>query len=522
MKKLFGGAFLFWGLLISVSASSDTILRIQNPGGEPEYLDPGLSSGKLDTDILNNLFEGLTEYNPKDSSPIPAVATHWTVSPDGKTYTFFLRNDAKWSDGSPVTAHDFEYSWKRALDPKPASRYAFILYYLKNGEAFNKGEIQDSKKIGVEAIDDDTLKVTLKNPTPFFPNLLSFKTFRPVKQSVVEKYGEKWSLSGQSVSNGPYMLKSWVPQNEIVLVKNPYYWDKSNVAIDNVKFFPIEDVSTAIKKYEAGELDVVLELPGTLLPSFKDRPDFHIFAGNMNYFYIFNVKKPPFDNAKLRQAFAMAVDRKTLTDFIMKGTKKPMGHIVPDGMPGYQSPYEISFDPKRAKQLLAESGFPDPTKLPPIELVYNTDVNHKAIAESIQQMWKTHLGVTVSLRNMELKTLLKTKAEGDYQMAREGWVGDYLDPNTFLEIFIGNSPINFSRWANEKYDSILSQAAGETDPGKRLKLLGTAEKILLEEAPIIPIFSESKTFLIKPKVEGFYGNLMNVHPAKFMSFKEED
>ena len=318
------------------------------------------------------------------------------------------------------------------------------------------------------------------------------------------------------------MLKSWVPQKEIMLVKNPYYWDKSNVAIDNVKFFPIEDVSTAIKKYEAGELDVVLELPGTLLPSFKDRPDFHIFAGNMNYFYIFNVKKPPFDNAKLRQAFAMAVDRKTLTDFIMKGTKKPMGHIVPDGMPGYQSPYEISFDPKRAKQLLAESGFPDPTKLPPIELVYNTDVNHKAIAESIQQMWKTHLGVTVSLRNMELKTLLKTKAEGDYQMAREGWVGDYLDPNTFLEIFIGNSPINFSRWANEKYDSILSQAAGETDPGKRLKLLGTAEKILLEELPIIPIFAESKTFLINPKITGFYGNLMDVHPAKFMNFKKEN
>lgn len=518
--KLLGLLLIALGALIPAilkadPAPAERMLNLYN-GAEPEYLDPGIISGTVEHHILVDTFEGLTTYNPKDSTPVAGVANGWKVSPDGLVYTFSLRKEAKWSDGTPVTAQDFEYAWKRVLKPETASKSAFLLYYVKNGEAYNQGKIKDPNLVGVKALNDTTLQVTLEYPAPFFLGVTANAPLSPVKKSVVEKFGDKWVLPGNMVSNGAYMLKAWTPLKEVVIVKNPYYWNKANVKIGSVRYFPLEDRDTAIKKFDVGELDTVYQLPGIRVPAMSKRPDFMAFPTNAVYYYEFNTKKPPFNNPKLRQAVAMAMDRNAITKFIMQGGEKPSGHMVPDGMPGYKSVGDIPFDVARAKKLLVEAGYPTPDKVPPIEIVYNTDLNHKRLAEAVQQMLKQNLGITVALRNMEWKSYLKARTAGDFQIARAGWVGDYLDPYTFLEIFKTGSSTNYSGWSNKQYDELLEQANRELNPAKRMELMAQAEKILLDEAPVSPTHIYTDTWLVNPKLKGFYGNLINIHPVKNM------
>ena len=516
MKKIILALLL---LSAPVWGAPGHVLTLHNED-EPRSLDPAIGISDVERGITENIFEGLTDYDPKDNHPIPAGAESWSSSPDGRTYTFNLRKNATWSDGTKVEAKDYEYGFKRLLDPKTASEYAFILYYVKNGQAYNEGKIKDPSQVGIKTVNPSTLQITLAEPTPFFTTILALFTVRPVKQSVVEQFGDGWAKPEHIVSNGPYLLKSWIPQKEIVLTKNPKYWDAASIKIPTVRFSPVSDHETAIKMYEAGEMDMVKRLPGIRIPAFKSRADFHIYPQNAIFYFSFNLEKPPFDNLKVRQALAMSIDRKAVTDYIMKGGEKPAGTYVPEGIPGYRSMAEIAYNPVKAKQLLTEAGYADPSKLPAIEMMYNTDQMYQQVAQAMQQMWKKNLGINVSLRNMDWKTLVKERSQGKFQLARDRWIGDYLDPNTYLEIFLTGSPMNYHGYSNKQFDTLVLQGNKETDPVKRMQTLAQAEKILLEDAALIPIATYTTTYLVKPNLQGFYGNLIDTHPVKYMSWKE--
>lgn len=487
---------------------------------EPEYLDPGLASGNVEFNLVLALFEGLIELDPKDLHPIPAVAERWTISPDGKVYTFTLRKNALWTDGHPVTAHDFLYSWERALNPKTASKYAFALYHIKNGEAYNKGKVSDPKQLGLKVIDDFTFEVILENPTPFFLNLMGYATFRPVPKWVAEKFGNNWTLPENIVTNGPFKLATWIPQKEIGVLKNPNYWDQANVKLAGIRFYPVDDKETALKMYASGQLDIDWELPATKKQALMAHPDFIGAPFLATYFYKINVTKDVLKNPKMRQALAMAIDRKTLCDEYLKKTEMASSSLVPEGIKGYTPAPGFDFNPEEAKRLLAEAGFSNPSLIPPITIHYNTDDLHKMVAQVVQQMWKKYLGIQVNLLNEEWKSYLKTQNTLNYEVSRAGWIGDYADPNTFLDMFTTNSTINQTGWSQAKYDALIAQASKTMDPKERFKTLREAEALILKEAPVIPIYTYKKMMLVKPYVKGFYPNIQDLHPFKFVYLEE--
>jgi oligopeptide transport system substrate-binding protein len=491
--------------------ASDNILLFNNLS-EPEYLDPGFAQGDVEHNVVNALFEGLVEYDPKDLHSVPGMATTWNVSKDGKRYTFHLRKNAQWSDGRPVTAHDFVYAWTRVLDPKTAAPYAYILYYLKNGQAFNAGKITDVAQVGVRAKDDYTLEVDLENPTPFFVTLTAFHTYRPVPRWVVEKYGPKWTLPAHIVSNGAFMLKSWTPYKEVFVVKNPRYWDAKRVQLAGAKFLPIEEKETGLKMYEAGQLHIAWKPPDIRVPDLMQRADALVGPKLASYFYRLNVTKPPLDDVRVRQALNYAVDRKTIAQKYLQGAQIASAGFVPVGMKGYAQPKGLEFAPAKARALLAEAGYPDPETFPKITIHYNTDERHKLIAQVVQQMWKKHLGINVALLNEEWKSYLKTQNLQQYQVSRSGWIGDYLDPDTFIALFTSTSTMSNTGWKNTEYDAFVAASALERDQAKRFAILAQAEAVLLREAPIIPLFTYKEIMLVKPEVKGIYSNLMDTHP----------
>ncbi len=479
---------------------------------EPEYLDPSMVAGRYESSIARNIFEGLVQHDPKDTSPHPAGAERWTISSDGLVYTFFLRKAARWTDGKPVTAHDYVYAWERALNPKTGSRYAFALYHVKNGHAYNTGKLTDPAQLGMRAKDDYTLEVTLEHPAPYLIGFLCYPAFFPVPRWAVEQHGAKWTLPEHIVTNGPFMMKTWVPYKEILTVKSPTYWNAAQVKLPGVRYLPVEDKETALKMYEAGELDVLWELPTAKLQQLMKRPDYVGARWNTADYLRVNVTKPPFNDVRVRQALAMAIDRETLVNQYMQRTKLPAQSLVPAGMPGYTPAHGHGFNPTRAKQLLAEAGFTDPSTFPAFEIHYNTDEENQLLAQVLQQMWKQHLGLTVRLHNEEWKSYTKTQQLLHYDVSRAGWVGDYNDPHTYLELFTSESSINMTGWKNAEYDALIAKSTMERDPARRFGYLQQAESLLLNEAPVIPVYVEILHMLVKPYVKGFYGNLMDVHP----------
>lgn len=483
--------------------------------GDPEYLDPGLISDNESSNIANAISEGLVEYDPKGGDPVPAIATRWELSPDQRTYTFHMRKDAKWSDGHPVTAQDFIYSWERVLNPATGSKYAFALSnYIKNGEAYNKGELTDASQLGFKALDEYTVQLEIKDPTPYFLHLMCYPVYRPVPKWAIEAHGARWTDAGNMVTTGPFMLERRVTQKEIVVKKDPNYWDAANVQLAGIKFMPVEQVETAFKMYEAGEADIDWYLPEMKLPTFVGRPDYVMTPQLATYFYWINTQRKPFTDVRVRRALAMAVDRKILTEKYLHGAQLPSANIVPSYLNGYPAPKGPVFDPAQASALLDEAGFKDRSTFPTIAIHYNTLESHKLIAQVIQQMWKEHLGINVQLLNEEWKTYLKTLNAEQYDIARHGWIGDYPDPNTFLEIFIGGSSQNHSGWANAEFDALMTQAMQTTDKKERWQLLADAEVIFAQDVPAIPIYAYTKSYLIRPYVKGYYPNLQDIHPYK--------
>ncbi|WP_349956002.1 peptide ABC transporter substrate-binding protein [Rhizobium sp. ZPR3] len=510
--------------VLSFSAHAAT-LNIHN-GGDPTSLDPQKISGDWENRIDGDIFEGLVTEDPKDN-PIPGQAASWTISPDQKVYTFKLRDGIKWSDGQPVTAQDFVFAFQRLMDPKTAAQYAYLQYTILNAEKINKGEIKDPTQLGVKAIDDKTLEITLENPTPYFLNALMHYTAYPLPKHVVEAKGDQWVKIGNIVTNGPYKPTEWVPGSHVSMVKSDQYYDAKDVKIDNVNYYTLEDQAAALKRYRAGEFDILTSFPADQFEWIqKNLPgQAHVVPFLGTYYYVLNATKPPFNDKRVRQALSMAVNREVIGPKILGTGELPMYSWVPPGTANYGEPAYVSWKDEpykqkveEAKKLLKEAGFgPDhPLKT---QLRYNTNDNHKRIAVAIAAMWKP-LGVDIELYNTETKVHYDEMQRGEVQIGRAGWLADYNDPINFLNLLSTGVEMNYGRWSNKDYDALIKQGNEEIDLKKRAEIYKKAEQLALDDSAAIPIYYYVSQNIVAPKVQGFVDNIQDIHRTRWLSVKE--
>lgn len=491
-------------------------------GAEPESLDPAIVTGQPDLRATGAIFEGLVRNDPRTGTPIASLAERWDISPDKQVYTFHLRAGAVWSTGDPITAHDFVYSWRRVLHPETASDYAGQLFAIKNAAEFNRGDLANPEELGVRAVDARTLRVELERPTVFFLDICTLPALAVVPRQVIEPHGARWLMVRPLPVSGPYELAEWRLNDRIRLHRNPRYWDASNTSIKWVDLLPVGSPITALNLYETGEADIVWDkdlIPAELLDLLLKRPDFHTFDNLGTYFVRINVTRKPFNDRRVRQALALAIDKHRIVQRITRAGEKIARHLTPNGIPGYQPPEGLGYDPGRARQLLAEAGFPEGRGFPRITYLFNAAAGgaskaHQKIAVELQQMWQEALGIEVELRQIEWKALLAAQTALDYDICRSSWVGDYNDPNTFLDLFMSQSGNNRTGWKNEVYDRLLNEANGHLDPLQRAELLRKAEKLLVEdEVPFIPLYFYTGINYYDPrKISGVYPNIIDVHP----------
>jgi ABC-type oligopeptide transport system, periplasmic component len=488
-----------------------------NNGAEPQSLDPSHIQGVPEHRIYMALFEGLVQYDPKTSRAVPGVAEKWTISPDGTKITFKLR-DAQWSDGTPITAQDFVDGWLRTLDPKTGSEYAYMVgMVVKGANEFNSGK-GAKEDVKVKAVDKKTLEVELTGPMPYAVDMMAHYAFAPLPMQAIAKYGDEWIKPGKFVGNGAFVLKDWKPQQYVLVEKNTKYWDAKNVKLSTVKFLPIEDIKTEYNMFKSGDIDWATTIPNDLLDEVKLRKDYQVSPQVSTYYYIFNVTRKPFDDVRVRKALAMAIDKKALVDQVTKGGQIVADAITPP-MEGYVPPKGNPFNVEQAKKLLAQAGYPDGKGFPDTTVIYNTNDNHKKIAEFVQAQWKNNLGIEVKLQNIEWKTFLDVRSnQHDFAITRAGWVGDYLDPNTFLDMFIKGSGNNDGLYDNSKYDALIDQAKKTPAGAKRFDTLKQAETYLIDQdQAIIPFYYYVAQNLIDTnKWGGWYANPLDVHAWKYI------
>lgn len=661
-----------------------------NNSTEPEYLDPTQATGHPDGRIIGELFDGLTEYDPVDLSPRPSHAASWEVHPDGRGYTFRLREDAVWTDGSPVTTADYLWSWERVLNPVYLGRYAQQLYTVERAQLYNEnralrgddgrelealsndlalltqehegleegwtvlrteggvryrpacpdladlgalldcegewttvsvpeealtttwptpnqrvlsaaagplergddiiviswgepskvygpskdwtGEVpraaiadprgplvtvrvrelppvswleadaleaveeapwepwegelplsslrSDPAMLGFRALDDKTLEVRLWCVAPYFLQLTSHTSLRPANQGAWEEHGPRWTHPDNIVSNGPFTLTEHKVRDRFVLDKNPTWWGVDTLQLDRVIAYSIDNLNTSANLYRAGETDLIVanDTPSEFIPMLRTKQDFHVSPALSVYVYRLNTTEPPLDDVRVRRALAMAIDRSDIVS-VLKAGQVPANHIVPPGIPGYEGPSGPDFDPEEARRLLAEAGYPGGQGFPELNILYNTLESHKLVAAVVQDQWAKHLGITVQLENREWKTYLKTVNSLDYDIARGGWIGDFLDPMTFLELWIEDGGNNNTGWSDPAYEALLRQAAMEPDLAQRAAVLGQAEALLNEQVPFIPIYWYVWAELAQPDVRGMHPNLLDQHPLRYVSLE---
>ena len=496
-----------------VSPPAGNVFRF-NLGAEPETYDPSIAVGQPDGRVARLLFEGLTREHPETLQPLPGQAYRWDLSADGRTYTFHLRPGITWSDGRPVTAHDFRWSWLRVLKPETAARYANFLSAVVNAVAYNKGEIKDENLVGLEAPDDSTFVVHLEAPVPYFLYLTQYYTCLPVPRWAVEKHRNRWTLPGNIVTNGAFTLTYWRQNNRFEFAKNPRYWDAASVRLDRIVGFTIDDLNTSFNLYKAGVIDWCPSgyFPSQFIPYMRPYGDYRHGDYHGVYFYSICVKKPPLDDINVRRALKYAVDRDAIANDLLKGSRRPWGNFAPSGYPGYENPPGITYDPVRARDYLAKAGYPGGKGFPRFSILINTSEDHRRIAEAIQAMWKRELGIPVEIENQEWGSYLQSTTALQYEVARRSWIGDYLDPNTFLAMFVSGDGNNRTGWSDRRYDGLLRAAAKELDPAHRFAILRDAEAMLLDEGPVIPIYHYSTNELVKPYVRGIYQTALDVHP----------
>ncbi|MFH1017929.1 MAG: peptide ABC transporter substrate-binding protein [Pseudomonadota bacterium] len=565
-----------------------------NNSSEPKSIDPGKCSEGYGGEIDFNLFAGLVEIHPKTLEPTPDIAKTWEISDDGLTYTFHLRQSV-WSDGQPLTARDFEWSWKRVLDPKTASQNASLLFPIRNAEAFNRqavlltdlpasttseqirsilppksdveridldpkgrlatvflkppasgtpqsesisreldgkpfkktslhARIAQAFDVGVLAKGDDTLEVTLHSPVPYFLSLVSHYSMRPAPRHLIErlkaegKDPDLWTRPEHIVSNGPFLLREWRFRRDFLFERNPHYWDAAHVRIRRVRLLSIEHQFTLMNLFKTSDLDWSGS-QGSLPPEFMDKlapyADFHRDPYMAVFFLWVNVHEPPLTDVRVRRALSLAIDRQAFVKYLTRANQVPTSDFVPDGLAGYQSPRSVLYDPKEARRLLAEAGYPDGKNLPELVFSYNTLSGNRLLVEAIQQMWKKELGVRTRLENEEWSVYLERLRMKKFQIGRMSWFGDYPDPYTFLELVTSQNTSNYSGWSSPRYEALLREANLSRDAKTRMGIFRTAEELMLGEQPLIPIYVFTRSYLKKPYLMGFWGNFDDRHPWKY-------
>ena len=484
-------------------------------GDEPQTLDPAIITGQLEGRICMALFEGLTTRNAKGEI-IPGMAESWERSPDGLTYTFHLRPNLKWSNGDALTAFDFLNSWERTLNPLTHSEYSYQLYYLVNGEAYGTGKLKDFSQVGVKAPDDRTLVVTLSHPTAYFLELTSFQTLCPVHLATVKKYGRDWVKPGKMVSNGPYVLKEWRFKDYILVEANPNYWRP--VAVHRIKVLPINNAMTCFNVFCSHKADLVLDtrsVPSILKADIKDEPYTHSNPFGATSFIRFNVKRKPFDDVRVRKALALALNKQDIVTKITRAGEPVANSITPPGYPGYTAPKGLTYDPAEARRLLAEAGYPNGRGFPDVNLLYATrGAEPQQVATEIQALWKEELGISsIHLRGQEWGVYLNTQQMIDFDLSLSAWIGDYNDPQTFIDMFVTDGGNNETGWGDPQYDQMLATSENTADPAKRMQILSDMEKILVEdEVPVVPLYFWVGISLYYPdKVGGFEPNFVDDH-----------
>jgi ABC-type oligopeptide transport system substrate-binding subunit len=485
-----------------------------NLGAEPETFDPALATGEPDGRVCRILFEGLTADDPRGGPNLPGQAYRWEVSADGLTYTFHLRPGLAWSDGTPLTARDFAWSWLRVLRPERAARYAGVLQPILNAQAYNQGVIRDSALVGLRAPDDSTFVVRLARPTAYFLSLTSFNPFLPVPRHVVERWGDRWTHPGHIVSNGGFVLAFWRQNDHFEFRRNSRYRDAAGVRLDGIRAYTIDDLNTSVHLYKAGVIDWNPSgyMPSQHIPYVRRFADFRHGRYQGTYFYSFNVTRRPFDDVRVRRALALAVDREAIARDLLKGSRDAWGNLVPSGYPGYRAPAGMAFDPRKARATLAEAGYAGGKGFPRISILFNTSEDQRRIAEAVQAMWRRELGIEVELQNMEWGSAMQATASLHYDVARRSWIGDYLDPVSFLGCWLTGDGNNRTGWGDRRYDALLHAAAEELDPERRMRALAAAESLLLDQCPIVPIYHYATNELVKPYVRGIDRHPLDVHP----------
>ncbi|MGI6492152.1 MAG: peptide ABC transporter substrate-binding protein [Pelotomaculum sp.] len=524
MNKLAKFLILILLVLITAGCSSNTSSKPDqavkqtikyNIGAEPATLDPALAEGANEMTIENALLEGLVRMDP-NGNVSPGMAISWEISDDGLTYTFNLR-EAHWSNGDPVTAGDFVYAWRRALAPETASPYAYQLYYLVNGKAYNSGELDNPAEVGVRAEGKDKLIVTLEHPVPYFLSLTAIPIMFPVHQKAVEQDSAGWAQNPASyICNGPFKLAAWERNQQLTLVKNENYWDRDNVKLEELVITLVADSNTELAMFESGQIDIAETPPYREMERLARGNSLELSPELSNEFYMFNTNNTPFNDLRVRRALSLAIDREALVSKVTMGGEKAAYGFVPYGVAGASAGSDFrsmeeklieGYNPEKASKLLAEAGFPAGQGFPKIELLLTNNKNHLAVAEAITGMWREKLGIETNINVQEYKAYFATLDARDFDIARVGWNADYNDPMTFLDLFLTDSPNNQAGWSNEAYDGLLQEANANADNNARMQSMLQAERILMNELPVVPIYYYTNPYLEK-------GNIHNVlHPS---------
>jgi len=546
-------------------------------GGEPESLDPQVGTGQPEARIYVALYEGLTDYDPETGDVAPGLAERWEAADGNTLFTFHLR-EASWSDGRPITAHDFVYSLRRGLSPEFAADNAYMAFGILYAPGYNgsgsfarrpdgsfvmdpenpsirfvvPGDEEERKRavtpvieaalkstqpvpvraedVGIEAVNDRTVRIRTTLPIPYLPGLMAHQFFRVIPRQAIERHGDFWTQPRNIVVSGAFNLEAWKPYDRIVLVRNPKYWDAQRTRLERITFYAIQDATTMLNLYKAGEVDAIYNhtVPSSWYDYISPLKDYLNKPESAVEYYQFNVTHPPMDDVRVRKAFNHAVDKAALAR--LKKSSKVLTGFVPEGIfPGYPYPQGDPFDVKRARALLAEAGFRDaqgnydPSKFPPgVEVLYNTAESNRVTAEFMQAQWRQNLGITIQLRNMEFRTFLGVRNRREYKgIARAGWVGDYMDPVTFLDLFSTPDGNNGTGWFTPEYAKMLSDANRIQDPAQRYEKLARAERYLLDAQPFIPLLTAGTNWLKKPYVQGMYANPFTIHPWKYVYIEHD-
>ena len=491
-------------------------------GSEPSTIDPTLNTSSDGGMMIEHMFEGLLKRVNDGQGGAELVlgqAASYEVNEEETVYTFTLRDDAMWSDGQKVVAGDFVYTWQRLVDPETASDYNKIIQMVKNAKAITEGEM-DVTELGIVALDESTLEITLESPTSYFLQICAFATTYPVRQDIIEEHGDQWSRKAETyVSNGMYTLESWTHNSAIKVVASEYYYDQDIVGPDSIEFVLMDDQNAMLAAFRSGELDFIKDMPADEIPTLIENGEIKLWDMLGTYYISFNNEVAPFDNPLVREAFSLAIDREYLVNEVLRGGQTPAAGFIPSGIydaaglagddfrtvgGDYIDLNDMEANEERARELLAEAGYPNGEGFPTVEYIYNTNDSHRVIGEMFQGMLKDVLNVDITLSNQDWSVFLVERKEGNYVIARNGWIADYNDPTSFLDLAYSTNGNNDGNYSNPAYDALMDEAKVTLDVEKRMEILHKAEDLLMSEAGVAPVYFYTDKSMFNDALDGLY------------------